>query len=71
MKAVFDTTKYEWAHGSTPRGAGVWLFEFHKFDGSGSEVSGPVGGPRTYTDAKAWAVKHAKFIGAGVVEVCS
>ena len=70
-----ETRKYEASHGRSPRGRGVWLFSFIR-DGEPIVTPRRKGGEPfhrspygTYTEARKWAVKHARAAGAEAVRV--
>ncbi len=65
---TISTTNYEFTHGRKPRGEGNWAFQF--FQGSHDVI---VFAPcyTMYRDAKAWAIRHAKVIGAERVAVAT
>ncbi len=63
-----STTNYEFTHGRKPRGEGCWAFQF--FQGR-HDVIVFAPGYTMYRDAKAWAIRHAKVIGADRVAVAT
>ena len=52
MKYEFDTSKYEYSYGHSPKGYGSWAFNIE-----GYEVFAP---SSTYSNAKKWAKTKAK-----------
>ena len=69
---TISTSNYENTYGCKPRGEGSWAFQF--FIGRTDTI---VFAPRSdvrpipYRDAKAWAIRHAKAIGADRVAVAT
>ena len=62
-----ETTQFKYSHSAGPRGRGHWLFYFKARDGSLS-LDGP-GFTCLYSEARDWALRHAKERGAVSVEV--
>ena len=59
----FDTAEFEFSHGKTPRGIGMWAFDF----GRGPEFTPDC---CSFTDAKRWAKKQAQARRVSAVAVC-
>lgn len=60
MSASFDTTGFEFAHGSKPRGVGTWAFVPADYVYRGGEIpeDGIVWEWGTYSDAKRAAARR-------------
>lgn len=63
-----STSNYENTWGSKPRGEGFWAFQFYHKQ---HDVLVLAPGPSAYRDAKAWAIAHARTIGADRVAVAT
>lgn len=67
VKIEFNTSKYEYEYGRSPKGRGVWAFRFE-----GYEESAP---SSTYGEAKKWISKKVRemapddYCGTVIVEV--
>jgi hypothetical protein len=77
----FDTSEFEFSHGTRPRGLGSWAFRFILGDrGAAINPTAPdyadrkvwwAPTPLTYGEAKKWARAKARELGTDLVEVCS
>lgn len=63
-----DTTYYRNTHGKAPRGEGHWAFEIGR-DGSWTTLFTPVS--MRFTDAKKWAIREARSLGADWIQVAA
>ena len=75
MRVHFDTSEYEIAHGSKPKGFGRWAFEFANDDGWLLASNGEkeiVWAPNSmkFSEAKRWATKKARELNANLASVC-
>ncbi len=69
---TISTSNYEFTHGRKPRGKGSWAFQFFIGRTDTIEFAPRVDvRPMSYRDAKAWAIRHAKAIGADRVAVAT
>jgi len=66
MKAQIKTEQYQWSHGHTPRGRGMWVFELTGYTYSGVEVFSHTG---TYSESKRAAIAKAREISATTILV--
>lgn len=65
MRVTFDqdsVRRYSFTHGHAPRGRGGWAFELAFYNGKGGERKATyfTHDLRTFTEAKAGAMAHAK-----------
>lgn len=56
-----ETTRYKHSHGKNPSGFGLWAFEVQTTEGR-QTITAPQA--MAYTDAKVWALRQARAIGA-------
>ena len=63
-----STSNYQFTHGSKPRGACNWAFQFYK-NGTDTIEFAPMALP--YGKAKQWAIKRAEELGADRVAVAT
>lgn len=63
-----STTNYTAAHGKAPRGSGRWSFDIGR-GGAWTTVEAP--GKMTLAEAKKWAIREARALGADRVQVAS
>ena len=68
MAVRFETERYEFSHGKKPRGKGCWYFQFRNGNEILAENASPYG---SFTEAKAWARKRARELGAYTAVVMS
>ena len=66
MTPCFYTDEYAGSHGRTPKGVGLWWFSFGR-DGAYTDEAAP--GPMSYGDAKKWALRNARTLGADTIIV--
>ena len=66
MQITFYFRAYQFSHGKMPRGKGHWAFEFVTDSGVSQPEFAPYG---SFSEARTWAAKRAKEIGAFQVNV--
>lgn len=66
---IFNSTEYQFAHGCSPRGTGLWLFNVGHGQGNWLVEHFRFNGP--FGAAKKAAIKFAQANGCSFVMVCS